>query len=70
MSEKKHTHVAVHAIQRRDEKGVMSEIAPGSEFTPASADERTYLEGVGAAKAIKKEVVAEEADAGKNAKTK
>lgn len=70
MSEKKHTHVAVHAIQRHDAEGNLTEVAPGAEFTPRDAAERDFLEARGAAKRKAKEAVAEEGETEKQAKNK
>lgn len=63
MSDKKYTHVAVHAIQHIVD-GKVSEIAPGTDFTPAEAD-RDRLEKIGAAKRVKR-VAAAPADEPKN----
>jgi hypothetical protein len=52
----KFTHVAVHAIQHIVD-GKVSEIRPGTEFTPADAD-RARLEKIGAAKPVKRAAVA------------
>lgn len=72
MAAEKNTHVAKHAVQFRDEEKNVHEIAPGTEFNPASlgldADDLVNRDAIAPLAVV--EVAAEEsADADKPAKS-
>jgi hypothetical protein len=63
--EQKHTHLAVHAIQYRNDKGESVEIAPKAEFTPKdhgfNAEATADLVKRGAARKLTREDLADDA---------